>query len=589
MKDIFSRTNNLIYKYRQIIQDELHVPEFNEFSLEHFDICLSLLVKIEDDKTELMSTFLERYKLLINKKFDEIFSMRENTAEIDFNTYSKIYYNYEFSINENEFLFYESQIDQLQVGHNNDKSLHLSHLTSKYFKKGTFIWICKKIQETILGYFIPVAFKYFTGLFDKAYISRLNELYNYIIDIFNNKVKDLIKKEVALDPIFFKEGLISFYYPFADNLQKITTVNSEELIQKILSNNKQITKDYINLFKINFAEKIANIVKSYFPDRKEIYETHTFTRESNLANINSLQTQLVQFMSDNLSFLKKLDFIELYNTSAEEATKLHFEYMHTFINLFYFVIKSANFTKFSNIDLIEKELSEDQLDKLRLKIQEIFGNAMKERIYIKILLCKSISGNIKFVVDKYVKEFPMIKNNKNFYNDLRSYFDKENTETNNLLYDAIIQYTDITLFPLVKKLFFDVDWLKWENAITYRLDLRDICYDLYHLKCELFDVLSEERKTYEDTYSTSFNEGFLKKKQQKQTRFQKEMLCFNIRRMSIYETNTESPQLMMMTIAKIFFKVSHILLKEIFLKKIEHKRICKNEEVLKCGVSTDPN
>ena len=36
--------------------------------------------------------------------------MKDGVEEITFETYNKIYDNYEFAINENDFLFYETEI-----------------------------------------------------------------------------------------------------------------------------------------------------------------------------------------------------------------------------------------------------------------------------------------------------------------------------------------------------------------------------------------------------------------------------------------------------------------------------------------------
>ena len=121
-------------------------------------------------------------------KSDEIFSYQEGINEIDFYTYSQIYTNYEFSINENEFLFYESQIKELNkeyvkekkdIIENKEKKNELKEnenvfslekkiqkdknlfgLSSKYFKKGTLIWIVKKLDENV-----------FQPLFSKSYKS----------------------------------------------------------------------------------------------------------------------------------------------------------------------------------------------------------------------------------------------------------------------------------------------------------------------------------------------------------------------------------------------------------------------------------
>ena len=50
VKDIYLRTKDLIYNYKTYINDKMNVAEFNEFEIENFEKCLSLLVKIEDKK-----------------------------------------------------------------------------------------------------------------------------------------------------------------------------------------------------------------------------------------------------------------------------------------------------------------------------------------------------------------------------------------------------------------------------------------------------------------------------------------------------------------------------------------------------------
>ena len=180
--------------------------------------------------------------------------MKDGVSEIDFSTYAKIYDNYEFAINENEFLFYESQIENSE---NKDKNIipanfnssTIRNLYSKYFKKGTFIWICKKIQENVILNILSLSHKIFLNLFDKKHSKVIESLYNYVIDIFNKKVNDIIEKSknnfklnsqggyiCTPDPVFFKEGILSFYFSFCETLQKINNenINSEQLSENIL-------------------------------------------------------------------------------------------------------------------------------------------------------------------------------------------------------------------------------------------------------------------------------------------------------------------------------------------------------------------
>lgn len=561
MKDIYVRTIDLIYKYKQLIQDELHIPDFNEFSLEHFETCLGLLVKIEDDSSELIVTFLDRYKYLVNKKLDEIFSMKEGVSEIDFEIYYKIYYNYEFSINENEFLFYENQINDLQVAANNqhEKHINFSTLPSKYFKKGTFIWICKKIQENIISSLIPDSFKYYTKLFGNSDLVKLEELYFFIIDTFSNKVRDFVTKNSILDPKFFKEGLVSFYYPFLDAILRIKDLDSLNYTDKLLSKNHIIVKEYLNIQKLIFIEKASEIIKQrcFSTNKNDDNNAYNFSRELYIPNVNALYSDILEILIENLIIVKKLELGDIFNINSEETSIVQLNYIKQFINLLYLIIQSCNQSKFKALKLNDDEFGQDNENKAKNIILNIFGNLNKERIYLKTLLLKTLNTNVKGFVDKIVKEFSSIKNNKTIYNELRNYIDKENSQVLVFLFDSLIQIANNSfIIPELKSLFFEVDWLKYEDAITYRYSLRQLCYEINSFKCELFELLQEEKKVYEESNSASLGETSLGKKFFKQSKIQKEMLCFNIRRLNIYDNNCDSPQMIMFVLSKIFFKVN---------------------------------
>jgi hypothetical protein len=194
VKDIYNKSNELIYQYKSKINDKMDVKEFNEFEIEKFETCIGLLVKIEDNKEELMKTFIDRYQFLISGKFDNLFSFKEGVEEISFQTYNKIYDNYEFAINENDFLFYESQIngniqkENKENGGEIKQALNISSLQSKSFKKGTFIWICKKVCEVVLGQIIFNCYQSFIKLFGSEKSDNINTLLFHSIDIFIKKV-----------------------------------------------------------------------------------------------------------------------------------------------------------------------------------------------------------------------------------------------------------------------------------------------------------------------------------------------------------------------------------------------------------------
>jgi len=231
----------------------------------------------------------------MSKKFDEICSMKENVNEIDFNTYLKIYDNFEFAINENEFLFYENQILEEGVFKENQRyDLNIKTLTSKYFKKGSFIWICKKIQEQIFPYFF-IAYNSFNNLFGKN-TSPLNVFFNNVIEIFEKKVKSL--KLDNIDPIFFKEGLISFYYPFCEVLDKINDelITKQELTEKISVNNSVLVNHYIISFYKVFVTKVSNLFASSNKDKysKEIFQSEATT----------LYNKILTLIIENISLFK---------------------------------------------------------------------------------------------------------------------------------------------------------------------------------------------------------------------------------------------------------------------------------------------
>ena len=223
VKDIITRTKDLIYNYKIYLNDKMNVPEFNEFEIEKFGKCLSLLVKIEDDKKDLL------------------FAMKDGVEEISFETYNKIYDNYEFAINENDFLFYETEIknrqQQMIPSNLNDfsKKLNLSSLSSKFLKKGTFIWISKKVCENILSQLMVNCYESYKSLFGIETTDNINPLFSQCVANFNLKIKNTLdkikeKNEPLLDPEFFRDGLYSFQQAFSDNL--LSKITDEKIMEK---------------------------------------------------------------------------------------------------------------------------------------------------------------------------------------------------------------------------------------------------------------------------------------------------------------------------------------------------------------------
>ena len=121
-----------------------------------------------------------------------------------------------------------------------------------------------------------------------------------------------------------------------------------------------------------------------------------------------------------------------------------------------------------------------------------------------------------------------------------------------------MQIYDNFIFKKLKFLFFDFDLQNFENAITFRLPLRELMIELFHFKKKLLIILEEEAKVYNETKLSTLNEALMSKKQRKLTKFQKEMECLSIRRLAIFNININDeifPQTLMTVIVKIFLKV----------------------------------
>ena len=292
VKDIYNRTKDLIYNYKTYINDKMNVPEFNEFEIEKFEKCLSLLVKIEDDKKDLIKIFIDRYQYLITCQYDKLFAMKDGVEEITFETYNKIYDNYEFAINENDFLFYETEIKNRQQQMQNalpnlndfSKKLNLSSLGSKFLKKGTFIWISKKVCENILSQLMVNCYESYKSLFGIETTDNINPLFNQCVANFNLKIKNCLdkikeKNEPLLDPEFFRDGLYSFQKAFEENLLskiKDEKINGKKYILDISENNKTLLNIYFVNMHEEFIKRITNKINKSLTHiinvNKSIYE-----------------------------------------------------------------------------------------------------------------------------------------------------------------------------------------------------------------------------------------------------------------------------------------------------------------------------
>jgi len=299
----------LISVYRHLINEEIQ-PEVNEAGLKNFEFCLKLLVKIEDEKGDLISTFLSIYKNLISKRFDEIFAMKENNFEIDFLTYSKIYDNFEFGINENEFIFYEKEIRELnnkdiKDSVNASKDIKFTNISSKKLKKGTLIWMVKKIVETIFP-FINSTYESFLGLFGKDSTSEINKLLYMIIETFFHKLNDLVQQSYDIDCIFFKEALICFFYPFCEHLQKINDelIEFDNLTERIVSENRHVTNIYLRNMYSKFLEKNCAFMKESLLSVNSQLQTNKFNKQYFIVESQQIYKKSLDSILDFINIIK---------------------------------------------------------------------------------------------------------------------------------------------------------------------------------------------------------------------------------------------------------------------------------------------
>jgi len=282
----------------------------NEAGLKNFEFCLKLLVKIEDEKGNLISTFLSIYKNLISKRFDEIFAMKENNFEIDFLTYSKIYDNFEFGINENEFIFYEKEIKELnnkdaKDSVNASKDIKFNNISSKKLKKGTLIWMIKKIVETIFP-FINSSYESFVGLFGKECTGEMNILLVMIIETFFKKLNDFVQQTPEIDSIFFKESLTCFFYPFCDSLQKINDdmIEFDRITEKILAENRVVTNIYLRNIYSKFIEKNCSFVRESLYSLNSQLQSSKFNRQFFISESQTVFKKSMENILDFISLVK---------------------------------------------------------------------------------------------------------------------------------------------------------------------------------------------------------------------------------------------------------------------------------------------
>ena len=381
-----------------------------------------MLVKIEDEKTDLISTFISIYKSVISKRFDEIFAMKENNFEIDFLTYTKIYDNFEFGINENEFIFYEKEIKEMNTKDNKDnnnlsKDIKLSSITSKKLKKGTLIWMVKKIVESIFP-FINSSYESFVNLFGKESTFEINKLLIMIIETYFKKVNDVVLNTNDIDCIFFKESLTCFLYPFCENLQKINddSLQFDELTDKIICENRAVTNIYLRNIYLIFLEKNCNFIRDSLNKVNSQLQSNKFSKQYFINEAQNLYKKSLDSILDFTNLLKviklyiqQLDFQEIFRISSSLANEEINKYIMLLNELFNMLLKSSNLIRFEyHLSNLQSYISSEDYNIYKNLILRKLDNESKESIYLRISLNKLYINNLKEYLDKTYKMIPVI-------------------------------------------------------------------------------------------------------------------------------------------------------------------------------------
>ena len=613
VKDIYTRTKDLIYNYKTYINDKMNVAEFNEFEIENFEKCLSLLVKIEDDKKDLIKIFIDRYQYLITCQYDKLFSTKDDVEEISFETYNKIYDNYEFAIKEDDFLFYENEIKNReknlslnQIPNSSSmalsdfsKKLNLSSLASKFLKKGTFIWICKKVCENILSQLMVNCYNSYKSLFGEHTTDNINTLFNQCVSNFNQKIKNTLdkvkeKNQPLLDPEFFRDGLYSFHKAFNENL--LSKVQDEKINgAKYMSDISENNKNLLNIYFVNMHEefikqvtsKINNSLEKIIKFNKSIYDeanSESFIR----LNKNLFQNEVNIFYKYIeelfLSYSKQIKSLGLESFNKDEflgaeTSQLYINHLMSVFALLILVLHSSNKVKFRNNEYEKYFISFNKV----MNFKEIIENYKEiintnfakwkdnyELIYFFIFFIKKckeqinnmnpiITTNINNMTDKFLFEYPILKKDKKLVAFFNDFINKELTQCYPLFFDAIILLENKKIFDNLKKLFFEPDWLKVDKTpVTFRLELKKYCYQLYQLKLNLNDVLEEESNKFKEAKKTKIiTDNSYKNKSQVQLEMEK----LQIRRMTIYGEVVSSPQEIIYILVKIFLKTLNEFIK----------------------------
>ena len=471
------------------------------------------------------------------------------------------------------------------------KKLNLSALASKFLKKGTFIWICKKVCENIISQLMVNCYNSYKSLFGEDTTDNINTLFNQCVANFNQKIKNTLdkikeKNEPLLDPEFFRDGLYSFHKAFSENLLdkvKDEKINGAKYISDISDNNKNLLNIYFVNMHEEFIKKVTNKINKsleiIIKFNKSIYDemnSESFIRlNKNLfeSEVNGFYKYIEELFLSYSKQIKSLG-LESFNKGeflGAETSQLYINHLMSIFALLILIIHSSNKVKFRNNEFEKYFISFNKLINFKEIIEnykEIINNNFSqwkdnyELIYFFIFFikkCKEQTNqnnqlnmtNIHNMTDKFLFEYPNLKKDKKLIAFFNDFINKELMQCYPLLFDSIILLENKKMFDNLKKLFFDVDWLKIDKTpVTFRLELKKYCYQLYQLKLNLNDVLEEESNKFKSKKNKILSDNSYKNKSQVQLEMEK----LQIRRMTIYGEMVTSPQEIIYVLVKIFLK-----------------------------------
>lgn len=583
--DIYNKSQSYIYKFKTIIQDYLVIPESSDTQqLELLTSCLKLLVKIEDDKSDLIFMFVERYKLVISKRFDEFFAMNENVREIDYMTYLKIYNTFEFSINENEFPFYENQIrelekekdpkDEYKLSTYGNRNFEFHLLSSKFFKKGTLMWISKKIAEGILQPIIINMYNSFKELFDERYYSNLNIVYSSIVELYHHKMVLLLKDSFDRDPqmnhrhsvvdsIFLKESLTNFHGIFNENLMKIhdSKINSEHILESIHKANNDIVTLYLNQLNSSFTEglatsiiecyeKLCNAEEDFFSDNIKQIEVR-YNKVAVNKEVETLIKSLIANLVSKIGVVKTLDYTKLVKANNDSSSN---QLYNTICSLFEKAIGI-----FNSIQLLSMQEKYQPKFETRRKI-----------VFLGIIVLKQLNKAeiVKLIIEKVNKEITSERIKKLVKQELKTFIDIKIAENVMLLQNQLINNQAQLLFEKQKELFFAYNETTADEIICFRKEVRDLFLSFYLFKVDIYNLLEDEKRLFHKIKNgDKFFQRSSTAANKKPGQVQLMMEALLVRKLVGFEDHIDSPQALIEALCKVFLKN--------FLELIKLKRLNK--------------